>query len=310
MTKGVVKKTPINNTAKKTPKREPKAGKVSGLPTKPRPKNLDLADYIVLIYGRAGIGKTTAMASWPGTLFFSAERISKALEVYDYNWENGGITSWRVLTQGVKDLKGSDRFGTVAIDTVDVAYQYCLEHVCKRKGITHPGDLKDYGKTWGEIRDEFTKAIRDIIDTGRGVVLSSHEKDEVIKSFSDAEFSRIRPTAPNQAYGVLKQITDFIVYVEYIRDKNGDTKRVMFTEGNDLFDAKNPHKLPPILTFPEPPGSVYEVLSRALNGDKSDAINPADIQPARDANSDFSAELINKAHTTRKEKGKAKRKEK
>lgn len=261
-----------NKSAKKT------RGKIAySLPEVPREAFDDVRRYVTLIYGRAGVGKSHWLASWPDCLILSTERITKGLQCFDFNWERGGCTSWDVFKEAVTLLRNNpDRFSTVGIDTIDVAYQYCLDYTCRKMGITHPGDA-GYGSAWKEVKDEFTKNLQWIIKSGRGLVMTSHSREVEIVSHSGSKFTRIQPTMSGQCYGVLKGLTDFTFYAEFVRDSKGNNRRVLFTSGDEIIDAKSSN-LPRFLPLTEHNG--FEVLESAFRGE--DVGIPAnDILPAK-----------------------------
>ena len=67
------------------------------LPDEPKIASQDLKDYMILLYGREKIGKTTWLRSFPDALFLTTEPGTKGLELYEFNSENGGCTSWDVV---------------------------------------------------------------------------------------------------------------------------------------------------------------------------------------------------------------------
>ena len=181
------------------------------LPDKPKKAVADFYRYASLIYGRPGVGKTPFLASFPGTVLFSCERVSKGIECFDLNAENGGVYRWEIFREGVKLLQQTDRFQTVAIDTIDAAYQHCLDYVCRKRGIEHPQD-EAYGKAWSAVRDEFEAQLDAIWKTGRGIVFSSHAHEVEITSHSGEKYTRSQPTMSGQAYKFIKAKTDFGSY--------------------------------------------------------------------------------------------------
>jgi len=223
-------------------KAEPVSSGLPGLPTERKKPETDPLRYTLLLYGREKIGKTTWLASFPGAIFFSTEPGTKGLPIFEYNSDDGGCRSWEILRHGVKLLEqDTSKFKTVVIDTADRAYELCMDYVCKSLGIPHPGEdiggKKDYGRSWKEIKKEFTSVLHRILQTGRGLVLTSHAKEETFRSRSGEEFTRIHPSMPGQARSVVESLVDLFFYCEYMRAPDGSTKRVIITSGDEVVFA-------------------------------------------------------------------------
>ena len=243
---------------------------VSGLtlPDAPKEADTDFGNYLTLIYGRPGMGKSTFASTYPDACFFSCERISKALEVFDLNEAKGGVTDWGVFRKGVELLEDNpDKFRTVVVDTIDAAYQQCLEWVCKKKKIEHPQD-DGYGKGWNAVWTEFNGMLDRIIATGRGLVLTSHSKEIEITAHSGDTYTRIQPSMSGQAYKAVKAKSDFVLYAEFIKDNSGKSRRVLITEGDEVVDAKSPEldtPIPMYLPFPKKGG--FDLVNCAFLGE-------------------------------------------
>ena len=262
-----------------------------------------------MIYGRAGIGKTSFMAEFPDAILFSCERVSKGIECFDFNAENGGITSWEVFRQGVKLLKKSKQFQAVCIDTIDAAYNLCVDYICRKNGVASIGDI-DYGKGWNALKQEFAEQIDAIWKTGRGVIFSSHAKEVRVDSASGIDYTRIMPSAGKQVLAYIKAKTDFVFYAEYVRIKN-KTIRVLFTQGDEMVEAKHAD----VAGFPEflpmLKGKGLQTVLDAFAG-KDVGLDPALIRPS-DQTSEAATDSITKSKLNRTKeilKGKGAKKKK
>ena len=258
-----------------------RAGRVAAgppLPTSMKKPNLDPLSYTFWVYGRPGIGKSTLAASWKDIIMFSCERVSPGLVCYDYNAENGGVTSWNIFLAGAHQLKTTKHgFRVVGIDTAEALYQLCMNHVCEALHITHPQDMP-YGKGWSEVRKEFTRGLRLLADQNLSLLFISHAKEVEITSISGSSFTRIQPNVPGAAYDIFKRITDFVFYVEYVTDKAGNNRRVLITAGDEIIDAKRAVDLPHFLPLLK--GKGYQTIEAAIAG-KPVGISDSDILPRR-----------------------------
>jgi len=280
------------------------------LPTQKKSPRADFFSYIHCYYGRAGIGKTTLAAAFPDTLMFSCERVSGGIECYDLNADNGGVHNWEIFQQGVDLLEGSDRFATVAIDTVEAAYNQCQDWVCATKGLKHPSEANDYGKTWAAVMEEFHRQMARIYNSGRGLVLLSHAKEVEITAHSGEKYTRIQPSLGGKAFEWLKQKTDFVIYCEYVKDVSGSSRRVFITAGDEIVDAKHPGEMPTYLPFLKGEAGV-DMLVQGFQGDDV-GIPVEELRPS--TNTSKAATQLVRSQSARaamnKQKGGPKRKKK
>jgi len=201
--------------AKRKKKRSSRAQELT-LPTKKSVPSDNLWDYLILIYGEKKIGKTS-MLSHAGNPFYAMfEPGGRALEIYQRP-----VKRWRDFQKYVSLLEkdatenGEDGFNPVVVDTTDVAYDMCLDHVCQRMGIDHPTDAA-YGKGWHAVKREFIKQVSRLGSTGKGLAFISHSAEREIKKRSGGTYDKIMPTMSGQARDVMEALVDIWVSYEYI----------------------------------------------------------------------------------------------
>lgn len=272
------------------------------LPDSPKEPDRDVSHYLLLLYGREKIGKTTWLSSFPEAIYFSTEPGAKGLSVYEFNHENGGVKNWDIFRSGVDLLeKNPGRFKTVVIDTVDRAYDMCLDWVCENRGIEYPGHdssgEEDFGKSWRAVKMEFLEQIHRIVQTGRGICFTSHAKEEVFKTRSGDRFTRIYPTMSKQARGVIEAIVDMFFYAEYIRGTDGQTQRILICQGDETIWAGARETIgasfPQFLPLEKKGG--YDTLSKAFLGEFK-GIDPGTLVPSK-TTTETAKDFIRKAKT-------------
>ena len=270
----------VKKVEKKQARPRRRVGMDLTLPKAPKDLEEDFFRYATLIYGRPGIGKTTFVAAFPDAILFSCERVSRGIRCFDLNTEKGGpgVNTWEIFRAGVKLLENSDRFTTVAVDTIDAAYKHCLDYVCRMRGIEHPTD-EGYGKAWNAVIDEFCNVMDRLWATGRGIVFTSHANEVLITSHSGEEYSRIQPSMSGQAYKYIKAKTDFVFYAEFVKDVTGKSRRILITTGDEVVDAKHAGELPQFLPFAKGKEGV-KVVREAFQG-KDVGISLRDIKPGK-----------------------------
>jgi hypothetical protein len=258
------------------------------LPTEKQNILTDLFLYIILLYGREKIGKTTFFSSFPGAIFFCTEPGAKGMRIHTLNPPEG-VSNWGIFVRGV-DLLCEDpaQFSTVIIDTVDRAYEICRDWVCAGLNITYPGTnadgVNDYGKSWNAVKREFTKQIHRLLRSGLGVCFTSHASDTEFTAKSGDKFSHVVPSMAKQARAVVEPLVDMALYAEYAKDKEGSNRRIIVTEGDEMIWAGcrqiGDAKIPRILPLNEVNG--YGVLQAALEG-KPVGLDPKSLMPIRKA---------------------------
>jgi len=196
----------IRKLGKKIVKPVASVKEVFDLPDEPNEPSNKLSDYSILIYGAKKIGKTSMVSRFPKTFFISTEPGTKALRVLKRD-----VKDWKTLLGYVKSLEENPtKYETVCIDTIDNAYKFCFEHICKTKGIGHPSEENDYGATWKEISKEFEKVVLRLLNLGIGVIFISHDTEKEIEKRDGSKLDRVQPTMERAAMGVVEAVVDII----------------------------------------------------------------------------------------------------
>lgn len=221
---------------------------------KSKPLN-DMTQYIIMMYGVPKIGKSTFASQMDDPLFLATEQGLHALEVYQTE-----IKTWEDFIGACAELHKSKRFKTVIIDTVDNAYQMCLDYVCKAHGIKHPSDL-EWGKGWSLVNKEFQRVLTKLSHEGRGLVFLSHSQDITIKTRT-SEITKAVPTLVKSARKFILGISDIIMYAEMEDTKDG-LKRVIHCEPSENWEAGDrTGRLPAVLPLD------YNAVKKAFQGGK------------------------------------------
>lgn len=257
------------------------------LPTGPKKPNTNILDYLILLYGREKIGKSKICASFPNAIFFTTEPGTKGLPISEFNHEDGACKDWEIIRRGVELLeKNKGIYKTVIIDTVDRAYDMCLDYVCTKKRIEYPGadssGKEDFGKSWRAVKIEFIETIHRLAQAGYGIVFTSHATENEIKKSNGDKYTVIHPSMSGQARKVVEAIVDLFFYAEYVRAPDGSVKRIWICEGDDTIWAGARQGVvsdfPKFLPMEKENG--FEIIKQAFEG-AYPGLDPKTFLPSR-----------------------------
>ncbi len=221
----------------------------------------------VLVYGVAGVGKTTFAAQFPNPLFIDLDRGSEKLDVERLS----GIQTWSdligALTEISEMLCRGDAFPyqTIVIDTADKAAEMAARYICDRDRKNNIEDY-GYGKGYTILMNTFVMDLlvrtQTIVDAGVNVVIVGHAMQRQVVNPDTAEaydhFELKLPGKNANSIGALaKEWADMVLFAYQSVDviaKDGrkaarNLKRLMRTQTSPFADAKSRFDLPEVVPF-------------------------------------------------------------
>ncbi len=145
------------------------------LPTTPQEPNLTPTAFKWLIMSGSGMGKSSFLASMPNILIIDPDNGCQALPGYVLQ-----VRDWADCKELLKELRKPNILNTyswLGLDLLNVMYEFCYIHECKRLGVVYPSDLeggKARGKGWAIITKEFIGWLRDMGNLGLPLIGSCH----------------------------------------------------------------------------------------------------------------------------------------
>jgi phage nucleotide-binding protein len=184
----------------------------------------------VLVYGEAGVGKTSLVRGLPDPVILSAE--GGLLSVSDTDFPFIEIGSMAALGEAYAWLIGSEeanQFQSVVLDSISEIAEVCLSDE-KR-------DAKDPRQAYGAMQEAITAKIRSFRDIpGKHVYMSAkveHTKDELGSML-------YAPSMPGNKLGQsLPYFFDEVLALRLERDNEGIPRRVLQTQPDGLWQAKD-----------------------------------------------------------------------
>lgn len=248
------------------------------LDIKPSVISRDLRGKYVLLYGKAKSGKTTAASQFPKALLCAFEKGYNAI---------GGImaqdivkwTDFKVVLRQLEKPEAHDKFETIIIDTVSIAWDLCEQFVCAQNGVQSISDIP-WGRGFTACKKEFEGSIRKITQLGYGVVLIAHNATRIEKTADGSELEIISPELPKRAAEICNGIVDIIGYIGNVYE-NGENVRYLYTrETPTLFAGSRFKYLAPKIKFgyQELVDAISEAIEKA---EKLDGATVVDHEVAK-----------------------------
>lgn len=207
-----------------------------------------------LIYGPAGVGKSTFFSKFKNHLFLNTDPGIDFIKV-----RNIPITSWKQFKKLVEELVSyqapdskfyDHRYDNmiIVLDLIDGLQALCRKSILNKYGLAHESDTP-YGKTFDMVKSEFQTVIGSLAAV-YGIGFISHAKDIEIKGRID-KLSKVVPTISGGAGKFVEGLCDFIGYCEVSTTKEEKAlgpRYITFQPQEDL-TAKNrgnlfPNKMP------------------------------------------------------------------
>lgn len=212
----------------------------------------------MMIYGQAGMGKSTVALSAPRPLLLDfdngVKRINMAhLEGVDIVQ----INSW----QDVREVLREDlsAYQTIVVDTIGKMMDFIISYKC--------GDRLPSIRDWGGINAEFSWLTRSLSCLNKHIIFVAHR--DTRKEGDDTVFI---PALREKSYNSIVTELDLLGYLE-MRNERGRQRRTITFDPTSRNDGKNTCNLPSVMEVPT-------VLDAQGNpSDKNDFITTQVIDP-------------------------------
>lgn len=189
----------------------------------------------MMIYGQAGMGKTTVALSAPKPLLLDFDNGVKRVNMAHLDGVDiVQVTSWQDVQQVLQEDLSS--YQTIVVDTIGKMMDYIISYKC---GTRQP-QIKD----WGGINAEFSWLTRTLSSLNKNVVFVAHR--DTRKEGDDTVFI---PALREKSYNSIVTELDLLGYLE-MKNENGVQKKTITFDPTSRNDGKNTCNLPGIMFVP------------------------------------------------------------
>ena len=212
------------------------------LPVEKSSRIVELSKQVILVYGRAKIGKSTLCSQFDMPLFLATEPGLNHLEVYKVI-----VNSWSKFLEACKDIaEGKHKYKTIVIDTIENLIIYCSEYVCAEHNISHPSELP-HGKGWHMVTSELNRALVKLSALPYGLVMVSHSVLEEIET-KTKKYNRYTIAVSGKNRNIFLNMADIILFIDSQMSKDGEEVRIIRTRPSMYWEAGDrSNKLPETL---------------------------------------------------------------
>ena len=195
-----------------------------------KPAELEIPQRIkMLVYGQAGMGKTTLALSAPKPLLLDFDNGVHRVN-YGHQTDTVQIGNWKEANDVLKeDLSAYD---TIVVDTIGKMMDYIITYVVP---VGNPR-IQD----WGKINNEFSSFTRTVSALNKNIIYVAHR--DLRKEGDDNVFV---PALREKSYTAIVTELDLLGYVE----AKGTARTITFNP-TSRNDGKNTCNLPGLMNIP------------------------------------------------------------
>lgn len=245
-----------------------------------------------ILHGREGWGKTSFAAQTPKPIFLETRGETGLETLIDANQladvpHFPEVQNWTQLLGYIDALCETEhQYKTLVIDTLNGAERLCHEHVCTRDFSGNwtdsgfMGYMRGYEVSLADWRQLLT-ALDRLRETKRmGIMALVHTKIKPYKNPSGADYDRFAPDMHDKTWSLSHRWADSVLFGNFDvtltavqeNKKTGSSRgkavggkfRILYTENDAAYDAKNRLGLAPEIEMGDSPKEAWNNFVAAL----------------------------------------------
>lgn len=193
-------------------------------------KGLHANGVKLLVYGNAGVGKTSLIPTLPTPVVFSAE--GGLLSIADADVSFVEVSSYDTLMEAYKWVTGSDEakhFESIALDSISEIAEVVLNH---EKKIA-----KDPRQAYGEMQNQMSDIIRAFRDIPNKHVYFTAKCEKATDETGRILYA---PSMPGNKTGQqLPYFFDEVLALRVEKDQEGNAQRALMCDSDGIWQAKD-----------------------------------------------------------------------
>lgn len=189
----------------------------------------------MMIYGQAGMGKTTVALSAPKPLLLDFDNGVKRVNMSHLeNVDIVQISQWEEVQQVL--MENLSAYQTIVVDTIGKMMDFIITYKC---GTRQPS-IRD----WGGINAEFSWLTRSLSSLNKNIIFVAHR--DTRKEGEDTVFI---PALREKSYNQIVTELDLLGYLE-MKNERGVQRRTITFDPTSRNDGKNTCNLPGLMNVP------------------------------------------------------------
>jgi len=216
------------------------------LPSKANVPPTDFSEYVWIIYGEKGIGKSTLASQFKDIVAYFQLEPRKGLRV-PLIPTPGDEFDWQIFKEYIDEIvkkykvkARTKKTFRVVIDTVDLLALLCEKDHAARNNASSMLNLKDRGKAWDVMLSDWWDTLMLLIKNDIQLTFVSHcryrpktirgmAREDLAKAIQDGIItSETQPSSRGWAYEYMRKPVEFVVYFGWWGDE-----RILQIRGNE-----------------------------------------------------------------------------
>lgn len=207
----------------------------------------DLSGKSFLIYGTRKSGKTSNAVKFPKPIVMGFEKgwnmLSGVIGQPINKWSEALIVKKQLL-KDAKAVENGEKeetvFKTVVVDTADLAYMMCENHILDKEGVEYL-DETESKRGYKAVKKEFNMFFQVIVKAGYTLVVIAHSETKQIKENGE-KYERTQPLIDKRGFEVIAGLVDVIGFASNEIGEDGNSQMTLTLRGNQYLEAGSRNK--------------------------------------------------------------------